>query len=130
MFRILSKALLFFSYGDSRTVYLDQDGSILSLNEELAKKKGYNPSTVVGKSYSNLSADPPKDEMYYQDMLKRANVKGAVKYTALTMENGKQRNTEIVLEAIKDESREVIGYTATLISLVTFPGKKSRSGLL
>jgi PAS domain S-box-containing protein len=114
MFKIISKALSFFRNGDTRTVYLNQDGSILSLNEKLAKKRGYNPSAVVGKSYSNLSADPLKDENYYKELLETANKRGVIKYTALTSENGKQRQTEIVLEVIRDESRAVIGYIATL----------------
>jgi PAS domain S-box-containing protein len=112
--KIFSKAISYLRASDTRTIYLNEDGSILSLNDKLAKKKGYNPTLVVGKSYSHLSAGLLNDEKYYQELLETAKRRGTVKYTALTTENGKSKKTEILLEVVKDENHSVIGYTVTL----------------
>jgi PAS domain S-box-containing protein len=112
MFGTLIKNLSVFK--DARTILLNQDGSVLSVNENLARKKGYSPSKVVGKNFSCLSPATSDCDVRYQDLLKQAAQKGRVSYKALTTENGKTKLTRIQLEAIHDEKKRVIGYAVIL----------------
>src|SRR5687767_15392783 len=112
MLRTLLQVLPFFN--DSEVVYLNADGTILSLTEKFAQKKGYSRTAVMGKSYSHLSYSAERNEEYYKELLQIAAKKGSIRYKVPATPKGKARQKEILLEAIKDESKQVIGYTVTL----------------
>src|SRR5437868_14765719 len=101
-----------YPFDESRTVFLNDDGTIISWTEKLAARNKLTKEQTVGKNFSVLFKESQHDQPFYDQLLTTAAQKGkAKKAITLKKSDGKPLQTKVVVDAIKDEKGGVLGYT-------------------
>lgn len=101
-----------FTMEDWRSVFLNEDGTILNWNEELATRSQIPRERVLGKGYEVLFAPEGQSGPLFSEALQQAARTGRVKWKV--PENIKMagsRFEHIRLIRVKGEDGGVLGYT-------------------
>ena len=73
---------------DPRTVYLNTDGSILSVPESAFKKKEIKKEQLIGRNFRVLFEGGDESQRFFNYLLDQARVKGSVNHY-VTLETGR-----------------------------------------
>lgn len=99
-------------FAKNECIYLDNDGTVLAWTETIGKQKCISREKTTGKHYAELYRDSSLGADFFNDLLKKASEEGMAS-GSLQLHNkyGKRTRRSLVVACVKDEKKEIIGYT-------------------
>jgi hypothetical protein len=98
-------------FDKTSTIYLNADGTLLTLPERLSKRGRPHAEHVMGQHYSCLFTEREEDRPLFNDLLKIAEKKGSVSRTMPA--NHAENVKRLKLNAVKNDVGDVLGFTMT-----------------
>jgi hypothetical protein len=110
--RLLNLFLDILPYRESQAVFLNPDGSILSMGKKAAERCEIAPCDVIGKNYSVLFDKDSGRKQYYAELLNRAStVSSYSQPVTIVKQDGLICTINLHFNAVRGEKNEILGFS-------------------
>ncbi len=97
---------------DSELVLLDVDGTILTWNEGVQKLKGYRSEEIIGQHFRLFYLPGDRQQRLPEKLISVAMLQGRAEHVGRRLrKDGSVFLGSIVITAIHDETKQVVGFT-------------------